>query len=119
MKESDELFKTLYQQVYFSGSYYDGLKIGKPDEFDLNIVIDKTPFKDLITLVEGSQGDMFKMELKHPGKNLPGHNVLQRKDLVTRFMNLTGKSLSVALNFATTNPQYDDRLFIELQVLYL
>ena len=28
----------------------------------------------------------------------------------------TGKSLSVALIFASTNPQYDDRLFIELQV---
>ena len=29
----------------------------------------------------------------------------------------TGKSLSEALIFASTNPQYDDRLFIELQVL--
>ena len=28
----------------------------------------------------------------------------------------TGKSLSEALIFATTNPKYDDRLFIELQV---
>ena len=28
----------------------------------------------------------------------------------------TGKSLSEALNFASTNPQYDDELFIELQV---
>ena len=28
----------------------------------------------------------------------------------------TGKSLSEALIFASTNPQYDDRLFIELQV---
>ena len=27
-----------------------------------------------------------------------------------------GKSLSEALIFALTNPQYDDRLFIELQV---
>ena len=27
----------------------------------------------------------------------------------------TGKSLSEALIFASTNPQYDDRLFIELQ----
>ena len=27
----------------------------------------------------------------------------------------TGKSLSEALLFASTNPQYDDRLFIELQ----
>ena len=28
----------------------------------------------------------------------------------------TGTSLSEALIFASTNPQYDDRLFIELQV---
>ena len=28
----------------------------------------------------------------------------------------TGKSLSEALIFALTNPQYDNRLFIELQV---
>ena len=32
---------------------------------------------------------------------------------------LTGKSLSEALFFASTNPQYDDRLFIELQVQYM
>ena len=30
----------------------------------------------------------------------------------------TGKSLSEALIFASTNPQYDDILFIELQVQY-
>ena len=29
---------------------------------------------------------------------------------------ITGKSFSEALNLASTNPQYDDRLFIELQV---
>ena len=31
----------------------------------------------------------------------------------------TGKSLSEALIFASTNPQHDDRLFIELQVQYM
>ena len=31
----------------------------------------------------------------------------------------TGKYLSEALNFSPTNPQYDDRLFIELQVQYM
>ena len=31
----------------------------------------------------------------------------------------TGKSLSEALIFASTNPKYDDRLFIELQVQYM
>ena len=29
----------------------------------------------------------------------------------------TGKSLSEALIFASTNPQYDDRLFIDLKLL--
>ena len=32
---------------------------------------------------------------------------------------LTGKSLSETLIFASTNLQYDDRLFIELQVQYM
>ena len=32
---------------------------------------------------------------------------------------VTGKSLSKALIFASTNPQYDDRLFTELQVQYM
>ena len=31
----------------------------------------------------------------------------------------TGKFLSEALIFASTNPQNDDRLFIELQVQYM
>ena len=31
----------------------------------------------------------------------------------------TGKSLSEALIFASSNPQYDDKLFIELQVQYM
>ena len=32
---------------------------------------------------------------------------------------VTGKSLSETLIFALTNPQYDDRLFIELQAQYM
>ena len=35
------------------------------------------------------------------------------------FMTVTGKSLSEALIFASTNPQYDDIMFIELQVQYV
>ena len=31
----------------------------------------------------------------------------------------TGKSLSEALIFASTNPKYDDRLFIDLPVQYM
>ena len=35
------------------------------------------------------------------------------------FINDTGKSFSVALILASTNPQCDKRLFIELQFLYM
>ena len=34
-------------------------------------------------------------------------------------LQVTGKSLSEALILASTNPQYDYRLFIELQVQYM
>ena len=36
-----------------------------------------------------------------------------------KVFNVTGKSLSKALIFASTNPQYDNRSFIELQVQYM
>ena len=38
---------------------------------------------------------------------------------VNNLFSVTGKSLSEALIFASTNTQYDDRLFIELQVQYM
>ena len=43
---------------------------------------------------------------------------MDRKVFVTTAAG-TGKSLSEALIFASTNPQYDDRLFIELQVQFM
>lgn len=39
MKEEDVLFKAMYRRISGAGSYYDGLKVGKPDEFDVDVVI--------------------------------------------------------------------------------
>ena len=51
------------------------------------------------------------------------HQVVIRKSKIWHFTKMphlrTGKSLSEALIFASTNPQYDDRLFIELRVQYM
>ncbi|KAF7279742.1 hypothetical protein GWI33_006775 [Rhynchophorus ferrugineus] len=38
MKEKDELFKYLYQNHYFGGSYYDGSKISHPNEYDIDLL---------------------------------------------------------------------------------
>ena len=49
-----------------------------------------------------------------------GDKVFARLDvLIHNTAGSTGKSLSEALIFASTNPHYNDRLFIELPVQYM
>jgi hypothetical protein len=36
MKE-DEVFKAVYAQLCFQGSSYEKLRVGSPDEFDINL----------------------------------------------------------------------------------
>ena len=43
----------------------------------------------------------------------------KKRNLLWQTMKCTGKFLTEALIFASTNPQYDDWLFIELQVQYM
>ena len=44
---------------------------------------------------------------------------VQKNEFIEICIPCTGKSLSEALIFASTNPQYDNKLFIELQVQYM
>ena len=54
IKELDGLFDVLYSHIYHGGSYYDGLRITEPTEFDLNAIL-KMPFdKNLIKLEFGN-----------------------------------------------------------------
>ena len=46
-------------------------------------------------------------------------NVFDRASPLNSFGFSTGKSLSEAVIFSSTNLQYDDRLFVELQVQYI
>lgn len=52
MIEADPLFGALYEDVFFTGSFYDGLRIGEASEFDLNIVIDLPFWNADLTLVK-------------------------------------------------------------------
>ena len=81
----------------------------------------------------------MKMEVRHPkffelfdkyAGNKKGHVKVKKprqlqeildivRELYDEKSNDTGKSLSEALILASTNPQYDDRLFIELRVQYM
>ncbi|XP_044758696.1 cyclic GMP-AMP synthase-like isoform X2 [Coccinella septempunctata] len=44
MKKVDPLFKCLYNKKFYGGSYYDGLKLHSPDEYDLDLAL-KLPTK--------------------------------------------------------------------------
>ncbi|GJQ86345.1 hypothetical protein Trydic_g9039 [Trypoxylus dichotomus] len=39
MKSVDELFNETYERVFYGGSYYDGVRIKEPDEFDLCLLL--------------------------------------------------------------------------------
>lgn len=37
MKAENETFKNLFEGIFYGGSYYDGLKVEKPEEFDIDL----------------------------------------------------------------------------------
>lgn len=39
MKEQCPLFELMYTNIFYGGSFYDGLKVGKPEEYDLDLLI--------------------------------------------------------------------------------
>lgn len=46
MKGCDKTFALLFQEIYYTGSYYSDLRVSRPDEYDLNIKL-KFPFKSV------------------------------------------------------------------------
>lgn len=39
MKKIDPLFKALYQKTFYAGSFYEDLKVGRPEEYDLDLLL--------------------------------------------------------------------------------
>ena len=75
---------------------------------------------DVILTLKNTKGSKKNQNIRWKHRNLfadifNNFNVLTSKYIKNlKNLNHTGKSLSEALIFASTNPQYDDRLFIEL-----
>ena len=55
---------------------------------------------------------------KRKGRISPNKN-MQKIKVEIKIGKMIGKSMSEALIFASTNPQYDNKLFIDLQVQYM
>ncbi|XP_046734940.1 cyclic GMP-AMP synthase-like [Diprion similis] len=63
--EIDPLFNACYRQTDYVGSYYQGLKVGVPDEYDLNIIL-KLPisYEDLTILIASEKPGYIKIGTK-------------------------------------------------------
>ena len=59
MCDSDDLFKVLYSKLYYTGSFYDGLRVDKPHEFDLDFVMDISLPKDAYSVSIASTISVF------------------------------------------------------------
>lgn len=38
LKQEDEVFKKYYQRPMYTGSFYKQTRVGKPEEFDVNLI---------------------------------------------------------------------------------
>ncbi|XP_065160711.1 cyclic GMP-AMP synthase-like receptor isoform X1 [Atheta coriaria] len=65
MRDTSPLFGKLYTRIFYGGSYYDNLKTGKPDEYDI----------DLLMMLSKKQ--MFTLK---PIETAPGFVTLQMAD---------------------------------------
>ena len=81
------------------------------------------PEPSKITILKKSTKDSKPLEIANPWKtdrSGPAFNTRAKiNEMVEEKSRDTGKSLSEALIFVSTNPQYDDRYFIELHVQYM
>lgn len=56
LKQNDRLFSKVFKRPVYTGSYYDGLRTKKADEFDINIVMDLPFRKGEFNVLRGCPG---------------------------------------------------------------
>ncbi|XP_063986535.1 cyclic GMP-AMP synthase-like receptor [Diachasmimorpha longicaudata] len=56
MKSVDPLFKEMYREPMFAGSFYKGTRVGKPEEFDLDLILDLPVYYNKIEFEDDRPG---------------------------------------------------------------
>ncbi|XP_045521235.1 uncharacterized protein LOC123712269 [Pieris brassicae] len=96
MEEQCNYFSKYAKQVLYAGSVYDGIKVSKLDEFDMNIVI-RLPISyedgEEGILLENAQPGFVKMKIGSPFDNLDKQKDWENCHKVTRDWRDSGKYL--------------------------
>lgn len=72
MRDADPLFNSLYKGIYYGGSYFDDLKVGKPDEYDLDLLLElpkicqthKSKICECVKVVPSNKPGFFWFEIQ-------------------------------------------------------
>ncbi|XP_071877906.1 cGAS-like receptor 1 isoform X2 [Bombus fervidus] len=80
MKSEDSLFKKMYQEIIFCGSFYKGTKIEAPNEFDLNITL-KLPINYNYINCSSNQAGFVKISIED---NVQARNTYIYKNLTNK-----------------------------------
>ena len=92
MKEVDSLFKVMFRNIYYTGSFFDGLRIENPNELDLNIVLDLKLPKQSFKLVKNGLCSAGYVQLQVDNPELTVSMNMPMSELVPNLMKLLKKS---------------------------
>lgn len=64
MKKIDKRFDLMYKELFYAGSFYEGLKVGSSDEYDIDLLL-KFPSTDDIEIRHGNVPGFVNLYLKN------------------------------------------------------
>lgn len=56
MKKNSVLFNSLYKTIFYGGSFYDGIRVGHPEEFDLDLIFTLPKNIEVLLTITNIQG---------------------------------------------------------------
>lgn len=73
--KNDEVFNKLYSKLDYVGSYFDGLRVAKPTEFDLNLIM-KIPcdYKQIVVENTNAKAGFVKVNISKALQNIQQSN---------------------------------------------
>lgn len=123
MRKEDPLFQTLYKEIYYGGSYFDDLKVGKPDEFDLDLLLElpkicqthKSKICECITVVSSNKPGFFWFKIQKdyfkPFNKFIRDGYVQTDLVLSWLQSLVTKALNKIpyLDYSYTTPSYNSQ----------
>lgn len=102
--KKDSFFNSIYERFFFGGSFYDGLKVGKPNEFDIDLVFTLPTTANATIIINGQYPGFVEVQVNRNVGTLNDGTLLLINNIMKWFQGLvdTAKNAmrSRTLNFS-------------------